>query len=760
MTIFRPALPLASVVLLCMSACHRDASQKTAGQPSHPLLKRASQPYSDWIREWSGSLPVTARLKMRPRPERVDFTAATFRSYVVRLEIENRTPHAMEQTDAAFLFESAKVPLPGEKPASVLAVAAGSFIETPVADYSGAIELRGDERLEGKHFLSYGLSNGEVRLRNGQILRRIDSPRSLNYITYERAAEAVFSPAPPKATARINAEPMLRVTVKSDKLAQVWYVTPVLTFRSPSGEQAQFRYLLGFSPPGANPLANWVLSEKRLVSLDTAGLLPIVTDKAAPTWMRAFAAFWAPEYAKDAAGPAFLQVLAEAPAEHPSLRAAAFSGVEDLAYSAALPQVTAALTSTTELPAVRRSAIGAAGAIGGRDLVPELLKTAGGKNRDSAVLAIIALGKLRDRSGIPPLLEMLRDARYEKLYDDIGRALGRDKDPSLAAQIAQLAAGPAVKGRTAAIQALSGRKEPETVTLLVKLCTAEAAKVRAEACTALARAPEEQSAAAIKAALDGADAKLAEETARALASQEGPISDRLLQDGLNSRHASVFGVAATALGRRKKPVRDDLNKALARKETKFRVEAAGVLGYLRDSAACSSLLPLLKDAQSEVRAAAAEAAGNLACRDAVDALAGLLDLSQPYEVRRAATLALGQVPDSRVVAPLVSVVKHGADDLQPLGAAGLGGYDDPAAVGALAEALRASDVFLDRAAAYALAKTASDRAADALLGALKSGDAGTRQSAASGLERLSGQDYWLDAAAWTQWRAQKTVASR
>ncbi len=751
-----PVFCLVITVLQLTTGCRESSPPaKPVAVLQRPPVKRAAQPHGHWIKEWSAALPVTARLKVRPRTEKDVFSEREYRAYVIRLQIENRTPYRMEQSDPAFLFESAGKPTPGEKQGNLLTVAGARFNETPVANYSGAFEYRGDEGLHPRQFVNYGLFDGEVHWRNGQILRREES--GLTFITSERAIETEFAPAAPKATANISSELLLGVVLKRDKLNEVWYATPELGFASASGERARFRYLLGFSPP-ASPLQNWMLTATRLVSLDADGLLPLVADTSAPTCTRVFSAYWAADHAKEAAGPAFLKVLAANPAEHPSLRCAALSGVRALAYAPALPKVTAALRDSEEPRIVRRFAANAVGAIGDAEVVPDLFQCATGTDANMAEIGIDALCKLPDKSGAMRLVELLRDARYAKLHEDIGTSLRGCDDSELTEQLVQVAQDKTTKGRTAAIRALGGRKDPNAVSALRALCLETGSQVRAAACGALARNPDEPSVAALSAALEGTDAKTAEQTADGLAAEANAISDQLLTKALAGSHLEALKTAARALVTRKRPIRDQLVQALSRKEPAFRAAAAGGLSQLKDRSACSAVIGLLRDPASEVRAAAAESCGESNCVDALEKLAPLM-LNDEYDVRRAAATAVGIIADRRAVPALISLVKNGSDDLQHIGAAALGVHGDPAAIDALSGALRSGDSRLQRSAAYALARIKDDRAIDALVKALRSEDSYLRQCAASALERSTGLDYWQDIAAWTKSRTQPMDSS-
>ena len=182
----------------------------------------------------------------------------------------------------------------------------------------------------------------------------------------------------------------------------------------------------------------------------------------------------------------------------------------------------------------------------------------------------------------------------------------------------------------------------------------------------------------------------------------------------------------------------------------------------------------------EVREAASDALGTLGDKRAVKSLVGALG-DEYWPVRRAAAEALGKLGDTRAVEPLLAAleaevthragaavpVRFGHTDFPGLPdswmvrreiAIALGKLGDTRAVGALAGLLRDDRSWVRRYAAEALGQLGDARAVDPLRGALTDGDSSVRASAAAALDRLSWRpddaasraSYWVATRQWTR----------
>ncbi|MDQ0373963.1 HEAT repeat domain-containing protein [Cellulomonas humilata] len=127
---------------------------------------------------------------------------------------------------------------------------------------------------------------------------------------------------------------------------------------------------------------------------------------------------------------------------------------------------------------------------------------------------------------------------------------------------------------------------------------------------------------------------------------------------------SVTGAALLEIGPAAVPHLLDL---LDHPDAHFRVHAADLVGLLGSADAADVLLPRLRDASSEVRAAGAAAMGRLGASAGRDQLIDLLADRVPF-VRAAAARALGQIGGRSAAAALLEVARH--DEFDPAAEAG------------------------------------------------------------------------------------------
>jgi HEAT repeat protein len=281
---------------------------------------------------------------------------------------------------------------------------------------------------------------------------------------------------------------------------------------------------------------------------------------------------------------------------------------------------------------LRRVNAGWAGTDAAREAVPNLLAALqDGRAIEGQRGAVNALGEIRDRRAVEPLIALLTQEGLESL-----QAL-RKIDPersfrhAIAARLPSLLAALAGQGGSAyqAHQALEelGRERPRTpaalaqIPALVTRLPAGLEWQRTMIARALGWLGHPQAIQGLFRALFDPAPTVAAEAAAAL--------DAITPDW--PRHESV---------QREIP---GLIEGLQRETSpNWRFVTATVLGRTGDQSAVGILVPLLSDSDTVVVAAAASSLGLLQARTAVEALAALL-LSEEFLVRRAAMRALRRI---------------------------------------------------------------------------------------------------------------------
>jgi HEAT repeat protein/beta-lactamase regulating signal transducer with metallopeptidase domain len=122
-----------------------------------------------------------------------------------------------------------------------------------------------------------------------------------------------------------------------------------------------------------------------------------------------------------------------------------------------------------------------------------------------------------------------------------------------------------------------------------------------------------------------------------------------------------------------------------------------------DERAVAGLADALRDADPQVRLAAAEGLGGLDDPRAIEALSRALRSDESVEVRRMAAWALGEIDDARGVPALTEALRSDKDDeVRRMSAWALGEIDSATAVEALAAALRDASPEVRKTAVWAL----------------------------------------------------------
>jgi HEAT repeat protein len=309
--------------------------------------------------------------------------------------------------------------------------------------------------------------------------------------------------------------------------------------------------------------------------------------------------------------------------------------------------------------------------------------------------------------------------------------------PEVAALLPRLAdPDPAV--RRIAVIALADLEDPDALAPIVDRLRHDAsADVRAEAATVLAAWEEGPIVDALCDALLDDDPAVREAAALSLSAVKDASSAPVLCARVEQPE-SFFVQASVLRALRELRYAEAFAPALCaldHGEASVRIEAIGVLGWLKDTRAIAplariathdpiadlrrvavgalgfappadpatseALLHALHDSAWQVREEAATTLGKLRAASARDALIAALDDAY-WQVRLRATRALGQLGDRTAAAPLAGLLAHAISNLRKEAALALGELREPSTVAALQAALGDGDPEVRKAVRIAL----------------------------------------------------------
>ncbi len=186
------------------------------------------------------------------------------------------------------------------------------------------------------------------------------------------------------------------------------------------------------------------------------------------------------------------------------------------------------------------------------------------------------------------------------------------------------------------------------------------------------------------------------------------------------------------------------------KDVMTRRNAALALAEIGDKQAIQPLINGLKDSNDDIRDIAALALGNMQAKEAV---APLIQALTDNKLNWRATVALGDIGDTRAIEPLTELWQKNHDMFIRLCAAyGLAKLDRYCkAFGFIIEALRNEDSYIRANAALLLGGTNDKRAIEPLIEALTDEDDAIHSFSAKSLRDLTGQDFDEDYAIWKAW---------
>lgn len=172
-------------------------------------------------------------------------------------------------------------------------------------------------------------------------------------------------------------------------------------------------------------------------------------------------------------------------------------------------------------------------------------------------------------------------------------------------------------------------------------------------------------------------------------------------------------------------------------DPEIRVAAVHALGHLEDERGLDPLATALRDSDAAVRVEAAEALSRISDRRAAPVLGSALKDASP-EVRRAAADAIGNLDELRRAPPeLIAALKDADIKVRREVIESLGEIRDPAAVPGLLDVLRTPEIELRLEAIEALGNIGDASAIAALRAALKDSDPNVRRKAAKALGEVS-----------------------
>jgi HEAT repeat protein len=270
----------------------------------------------------------------------------------------------------------------------------------------------------------------------------------------------------------------------------------------------------------------------------------------------------------------------------------------------------------------RKQLVEALGAVG-TPAVPPLIQALGDRDRDVCVAACRALGAIGDGQAVPPLIQALGDG---------------DSDV-----------------RAAACEALGEIGDGQAVPPLIQALRDRDRDVRVAACEALGAIGDGQAVPALS-----VWAHAGERVAQAALQQMGQAPLPLPEAVAQVVAQGAWGVLVRAL----------------------RHEAVRAAVVELGTPAVPHLIQALGDGDSDVRAAACWALGEIGDRQAVPPLIQALGDGDGY-VRAAACRALGEIGDRQAVPPLIQALRDGDSDVRAAACEALGAIGDGQAVPAL-----------------------------------------------------------------------------
>ena len=239
----------------------------------------------------------------------------------------------------------------------------------------------------------------------------------------------------------------------------------------------------------------------------------------------------------------------------------------------------------------------------------------------------------------------------------------------------------------------------------------------------------------IQALKDDEDPNIRKETAEALGfigdvKAIEPLIQALRDDDNRVREESMEALRKIGV-----PSIEVLAKVLNDRNNQVRKHAAQALGEIKDARAVESLIQVLKDSDSDVLGEAVSALEKIGIASVVPLIRALKDMDS--QVRKLATVALGEIRDTRAVEPLIQVLSDNDSNVRGGAADALSKIRDIRAVEPLIQFLKDNDSNVRCKAAMALGKIGDAKASEPLIRALLyDTDSEVRKNAAMALGEI------------------------
>lgn len=310
--------------------------------------------------------------------------------------------------------------------------------------------------------------------------------------------------------------------------------------------------------------------------------------------------------------------------------------------------------------------------------------------------AATALGKTKDKKAVEPLIISLKDKEWEVRKNAV-EALGEIRDGKAIIPVTALLQDKKSKVEVSAKEALAkiiyGIAEDHDIDQLIRTLQSQEKIVRQITVSAMIDLKEEDTIAPLIDSLNDRDPQVREDAAKALKNMGKVVVKPLLYT--ISEDLPMASSTISILGDLKESsaVESLIGVLKYFKDTKVRYAAVKALGEIGDTRSILPLIETLHDKDTRVREGAAEALrkmGQAVVAPLMTTLSG-----DNLHIRYFAIVLLGDLKNSRAVAPLIVILKNSESwALRFEAARALGKIKDPIAVGSLREALNDKDTYV------------------------------------------------------------------